>query len=192
MDLRNTKHANIKRKCICPFFLFYFKKKFTWKKYLHNDLYLNGHLILLCMLCCCWVSLCHCIYKDSFSSLFLCLRIWRRCCLSPHTLGNSCTQLFMPARRSCCSAFSRPSSPTLCITGKRSLFVCCCCICLYRTMGKVTYLVCGNLFCTIKVNISASLEVCLIPHLVVWVVLEVRRYWSMIIPQHLPTCWWAK
>lgn len=114
------------------FFLFYLKN-FTWKKYLHNDLYLNGYLILLCMHCCCWVILCHCIYKDSFSSLFLCLRIWRRCCLSPHTLGNSCTQLFMPAQRSCCSAFSRPSSPTLCITGKRSLFVCYCCICLFRT-----------------------------------------------------------
>lgn len=71
--------------------------------------------------CCCTLILWCCIYKDSFSSLFLCLRIWRRCCLSPLTLGSSCTLSCMPARRSCCSASSPPSLPTLCTTGKRRL-----------------------------------------------------------------------
>lgn len=93
------------------------------KKCLHSALSFNGLLILLlCMhCCCCTLILWCCIYKDSFSSLFLCLRIWRRCCLSPLTPGSSCTLSCMPARRSCCSASSPPSLPTLCTTGKRRL-----------------------------------------------------------------------
>lgn len=55
------------------------------------------------------------------SLLFFCPRIWRRCCLSPRTLGSSCTRSCMPARRSCCSASSPPSSHTSCTTGKKSL-----------------------------------------------------------------------
>lgn len=99
------------------------RKKCNMKKCLHSALSFNGLLILLlCMhCCCCALILWCCIYKDSFSSLFLCLRIWRRCCLSPLTPGSSCTLSCMPARRSCCSASSPPSLPTLCTTGKRRL-----------------------------------------------------------------------
>lgn len=39
------------------------------------------------------------------------------------------------------------------------LFVCCCF--WYITMGQVTHFVCGNLFCTMQINISTGLEVCL-------------------------------
>lgn len=52
--------------------------------------------------------------------LSLGLRIWRRCCRSPPTPGSFCTRSCTPARLSCCSASSPPSSPTSCTTGKRT------------------------------------------------------------------------
>lgn len=55
-------------------------------------------------------------------SFFFLDRSWRQCCPSPSTQGSSCTLWYMHVPQLCYCASSRPLSPTLCTTGKNSIW----------------------------------------------------------------------